>query len=86
MDGSFSSLPPGADPSSQPVMEIGDNNVFEVDCIFESRKMGDQNVLEVKCESHEFEYLEQMSFITLFFLLLELCVCSSSCWTWLGNH
>lgn len=41
-------LPPGADPSSQPTMVIGDNNVFEVDSIFESHKMGDQNILEVK--------------------------------------
>ncbi|XP_026294239.1 dynactin subunit 6 [Frankliniella occidentalis] len=41
-------LPPGADPSSQIVMEIGNGNVFEVDCLFESTKMGDQNVLEVK--------------------------------------
>lgn len=44
------SLPPGADPSSSPVMEIGSNNVFEVDSVFESPKMGDQNILEVKCE------------------------------------
>lgn len=41
-------LPLGADPSTVQVMEIGSNNVFEVDCVFESTKMGDHNVLEVK--------------------------------------
>ncbi|XP_034242832.1 dynactin subunit 6 [Thrips palmi] len=41
-------LRPGADPSIVQVMEIGSNNVFEVDCVFESSMMGNQNVLEVK--------------------------------------
>ncbi|KAJ1527184.1 hypothetical protein ONE63_008715 [Megalurothrips usitatus] len=41
-------LSPDADHSKQVVMEIGNNNVFEVGCVFESPKMGDQNVLEVK--------------------------------------
>lgn len=41
--------PPGeAAPTSAPVMMIGANNVFEVDCCSEAMKIGDNNVLEVK--------------------------------------
>jgi len=35
-------------PTSAPVMIIGANNVFEVDCCSEAQKIGDNNVLEVK--------------------------------------
>jgi dynactin-6 len=42
--------PPGeAMPTSTPVMIIGANNVFEVDCYSEALKIGDNNVLEAKC-------------------------------------
>jgi hypothetical protein len=42
--------PPGdATPTSTPVMIIGANNVFEVDCCSEALKIGDNNVLEAKC-------------------------------------
>lgn len=42
--------PPGdATPTSTPVMIIGANNVFEVDCSSEALKIGDNNVLEAKC-------------------------------------
>ncbi|PNF23779.1 Dynactin subunit 6 [Cryptotermes secundus] len=42
--------PPGdAAPTSTPVMIIGANNVFEVDCTSEAQKIGDNNVLESKC-------------------------------------
>ncbi|KAJ9595065.1 hypothetical protein L9F63_013630 [Diploptera punctata] len=36
-------------PTSTPVMIIGANNVFEVDCCSEAMKIGDNNVLEAKC-------------------------------------
>ncbi|XP_069704048.1 dynactin subunit 6 [Periplaneta americana] len=35
-------------PTSTPVMIIGANNVFEVDCCSEALKIGDNNVLEAK--------------------------------------
>jgi predicted RNA methylase len=42
--------PPGeAAPTSAPVMIVGANNVFEVDCCSEALKIGDNNILEVKC-------------------------------------
>ena len=31
-----------------PVMFIGSNNVFEVDCVIESKKIGDNNIVESK--------------------------------------
>jgi hypothetical protein len=42
--------PPGdATSISAPVMVIGANNVFEVDCCSEALKIGDNNILEAKC-------------------------------------
>lgn len=42
--------------NSSPVLIIGDNNVFEVDCYSEARKIGDNNVLESKSYiSHDVE-------------------------------
>jgi hypothetical protein len=41
--------PGEANPASTPVMIIGANNVFEVDCCSEALKIGDNNVLEAKC-------------------------------------
>ncbi|CAH2010787.1 unnamed protein product [Acanthoscelides obtectus] len=35
--------------NSQPVLIIGSNNVFEVDCIVEAPKIGNNNVFESKC-------------------------------------
>lgn len=32
-----------------PVLVIGSNNVFEVDCTVEAMKIGDNNVFESKC-------------------------------------
>lgn len=34
--------------SGEDVMTIGNNNVFEVDCHVESRKIGDNNIVESK--------------------------------------
>jgi hypothetical protein len=46
----ISRRPPGETvPTSAPVMIIGANNVFEVDCCSEALKIGDNNILEVKC-------------------------------------
>lgn len=42
-------LPPGApEPSSTPVMIIGNYNVFEADSCSEALKVGDNNILETK--------------------------------------
>jgi dynactin-6 len=45
----YRGLPGEEAPTSAPVMVIGANNVFEVDCCSEALKIGDNNVLEVKC-------------------------------------
>ena len=36
-------------PDTTPVMIIGNNNVFEVDCSSHALKIGDNNILESKC-------------------------------------
>jgi len=42
-------VPAGEGPASlAPVMIIGNNNVFEVDCVVESRRIGDNNIVESK--------------------------------------
>lgn len=47
---------PGSSSSSTPVLIIGSNNVFEVDCHSEARKIGDNNILEAKSfVSHDVE-------------------------------
>ncbi|KDR17944.1 dynactin subunit 6 [Zootermopsis nevadensis] len=40
--------PGEANPTCTPVMIIGANNVFEIDCYSEALKIGDNNVLEAK--------------------------------------
>lgn len=37
------------EPETTPVLIIGANNVFEVDCTVEATKIGDNNVFESKC-------------------------------------
>lgn len=37
------------DTENTPVLIIGSNNVFEVDCTVEANKIGDNNVFEAKC-------------------------------------
>ncbi|KAK7791089.1 hypothetical protein R5R35_000510 [Gryllus longicercus] len=41
-------IPKGEQPTSTPVLIIGANNVFEVDCHSEAMKIGDNNILESK--------------------------------------
>jgi hypothetical protein len=55
--------PPGdATTTSTPVMIIGANNVFEVDCSSEALKIGDNNVLEAKCLYNQCFVFERKTF------------------------
>lgn len=38
-----------ADSENTPILIIGNNNVFEVDCTVEACRIGDNNVFESKC-------------------------------------
>ena len=59
----ISRRPPGeAVPTSAPVMIIGANNVFEVDCCSEALKIGDNNVLEVKCLYKQSNFSDRLIF------------------------
>ena len=51
-----------AAPTSAPVMIIGANNVFEVDCCSEALKIGDNNVMEVKCLYKQSNFSDRIIF------------------------